>query len=476
MHSLTTYGPNVNLLLRPDAAVIVLQTALGYLITYSLELVTEARAYQLVFNEGGKPSSRRRSVNQAHGYGTREKASILDGCGVLHEARLHFRMVARVDAGIGRALAVDDELLIVTEKPSAIQCIRWLPHKSNRQTSTELLTCMQWLDGKTTLTDIVYDRPMNLYTWVMTSGQAYTVQRLAGTLKDTNDPQALFRGYEFHNPRTQDECAIKAAINSKFSLVALGCADGSISVYSIRDYTGSVKHLHYLRLPVSTSTSGNLTALVYSPDGYCLFAGYGKGWITWSVYGRLGTTSFTSDKALSEACDDQWLDGVFEAFWIGGGSDIILLGSNSNRFWMLEFARSAGTGCLTSANIAKALLQTSAGFMIYQGHDVSDITAMAADVSLWHHVQAPTQYLIDQWPFRVAVISPNGRYLAVAGQHGLAHYSINSGRWKTFNDSVMENEFYVRGGMCWHEHVLVVAVETSSSNEVGLSVSFCDID
>lgn len=454
----------------------MLQTALGYLITYSLEVNTGALAYQLVFTEGAKRSSRRRSVNQANGYGSREQASIIDGGGALHEASLRFRRVVRVDAGIERALAVDDELLIVTGKPSAIQCIGWLPDKTNRKTSTELLTRMQWLDGTTALTDIIYDRPMNLYTWVMNSGQAYTVQRLTGNLEDTTDPNALFKGYKFHSPETLDERATKAAINSKFSLVALGCEGGSISVYSIRDYTGGITHLRDLRLPVSTSTSGNLTALVYSPDGYCLFAGYEKGWITWSVYGRLGATSFTSDNALSVACDDQWLGGVFEAFWIGGGSDLILLGPNFNRFWMLQFARSAGTGCLTSANIARALLQTESGFMIYEGHDVSDITATAADMSLWRHVQAPTQYLIDQWPFRAAVISPNGRYLAVAGQHGLAHYSSNSRRWKTFDDPVMENDFIVRGGMCWHQHVLVAAVETSSSHEVGLSVSFCDIN
>jgi hypothetical protein len=38
---------------------------------------------------------------------------------------------------------------------------------------------------------------------------------------------------------------------------------------------------------------------------------------------------------------------------------------------------------------------------------------------------------------------------------------VNSGRWKTFEDSAAESDFTVRGGMCWHQHVLITAVETS---------------
>jgi hypothetical protein len=69
------------------------------------------------------------------------------------------------------------------------------------------------------------------------------------------------------------------------------------------------------------------------------------------------------------------------------------------------------------------------------------------------------------------VISADGRYVAVAGRRGLAHYSVNSGRWKTFEDPLMENEFTVRGGMCWYQHVLIAAIESSESHEVSLLLS-----
>jgi hypothetical protein len=104
--------------------------------------------------------------------------------------------------------------------------------------------------------------------------------------------------------------------------------------------------------------------------------------------------------------------------------------------------------------------------MIYRGYDLPDLTTISADVSLWHHVQIPSHYLVDQWPIRCAVISNDGRYVAIAGKRGLAHYSVNSGRWKMFDDPFVENEFTVRGGMCWFQHVLIAAVECHESHEV----------
>jgi hypothetical protein len=133
-------------------------------------------------------------------------------------------------------------------------------------------------------------------------------------------------------------------------------------------------------------------------------------------------------------------------------------------------ARSALTGCFASANVARSLLQTSSGFMINKGNEMSDLMTIPADASLWQHVPVPAGYLADQWPLRVVVVSPDGRYVAVAGRRGLAHYSVNSGRWKTFTNEMAENEFSIRGGMCWYQHILIAAVEHGSQTEVSPSM------
>ncbi|KAJ4367434.1 WD40 repeat protein [Neocucurbitaria cava] len=461
--SLKTYGPNTDVLLRPDFQIFVVQTTLGFLITYSLATDHASRVYKTQFTNTHGGHSRRSSAISGFKIQRQHDRNAGPGEGNgLKELSLRFRMVIRVDAGIVRALALDDELVVATEKPTAIQCIRWAPDSTGSQTSTELLAKMPWVGKKATLRDMIHDRPMNLSCWITGEGQAFAVQRIAQ--REANASPTLFRGYGFHTPETDADYGVKAAINARFSLLAVGCASGEIYVYTARDYTGNIPLSHKLR--PNTTSPGKLNVLAYSPDGYCLFAGYENGWTIWSVYGKPGATSFTTDRTLSETNGEGWLLGVQEAFWIGGGAELVMLSNNDNRLFVLEMARSAITGCFSSANISRSLMQTSTGFMIYRGYDLPDLTTISADVSLWHTVQIPSTYLVDQWPIRSAVISNDGRYVAVAGKRGLAHYSVNSGRWKMFDDPFIENEFTVRGGMCWFQHVLIAAVECHDSHEV----------
>ncbi|KAF2085114.1 RIC1-domain-containing protein [Saccharata proteae CBS 121410] len=462
--SLRAYGDNVSILLRPDSLIFVVQTTLGYLITYSLATDPNSRVYKQVFDSNSRGHGRRQSVNGIREHGEKPAGSG-EGSGI-REVSIRFRMVIKIDAGIDKALALDEELVVATEKPAAIQCIRWAPDNTGSQTSTELLSRMAWLSKKTSVVDIVHDRPMNLFCWVMSDGKAYAVQRLAPYSEEAKSLKSMFKGYCFHDPASEDTFGVKAAINARFSLLAIACASGDIHVYTARDYDGNVPISHKLTTSVTTATSGKLTFLSYSPDGYCLFAGYEKGWMMWSVYGKPGASSFTSNRTMSENNAEEWLLGVRDGFWLGGGSEILLLGENDNQLWVLEMARSAVAGCFNSSNVSRSLLQTNGGFMIYRGYDMPDLTAISADASLWHHVQVPLSYLEDQWPIRSAVISSDGRYVAVAGRRGLAHYSVGSGRWKTFEDSYTENEFTVRGGMCWHQHVLIAAVECNGHHEL----------
>ncbi|KAK8240168.1 RIC1-domain-containing protein [Phyllosticta capitalensis] len=464
--SIKTYGHNVELLVRPDSGVVVIQTSSGFLITYTLATDPNSHAYKHQFDPNAHGRARRQSIT---GNRTTSHADKFSGPGEGSGAReisIRFRMVIKVDAGISKALALDDELVVATEHPAAMQCIRWAPDSSGTQTRTELLYKMPWLGKKAAVVDILYDRPMNLYAWVMNDGRAYAVQRTKPNTTQADALKGLFKGYCFHEPANEETHAVKAAINARFSLLAVGCANGEIHVHTVRDYDGNVPLSHKLQTGLTSATSGQLTFLSYSPDGYSLFAGYERGWMMWSVYGKPGASSFTATRPMSESNDEGWLLGVNDGVWIGGGSEMILLGQHDNRLWLLEMARSAVAGCFSSANVSRSLLQTNAGFMIYRGYDMPDLTAISAEVSLWHHVQVPNVYLVDQWPIRSAVISPDGRYVAVAGRRGLAHYSVSSGRWKTFDDPLMEKEFSVRGGMCWHQHVLIAAVEANNSYEL----------
>lgn len=472
--SLKSYGANVDLLLRPDTAIFVVHTSLGYLITYSIATDAESRVYKPYFTNHVNIQRRRQSHVGGPGHAGPDQIFWGPGEGAgVRDISVRFRMVIKVDAGIESALALDDELVVATKKPAAAQCIRWTPDSSGTQTSTELLSRMSWVDRKVTVTEMTHDRPMNLSTWVTSDGKAYAVQRLSAEKhsddsSEAPDPKKLFKGYCFHVPQGEHDYASRCVINARFSLIAVGCADGVVRVYSARDYSGNIAPSHVHKISVSRSEAGAITTLSYSPDGYCLFAGFERGWATWSVYGKPLSSSFHADHAIAESNEEEWISGVREAVWVGGACEILLVGREHQAIWLLEMARSAVTGCYSSANLFRTVLQSTSAVMIYRGYDLPDLTSISAEPFLWHTAKVPATYLMTQWPIKCAVISPDGRYVAVAGRRGLAHYSINSSRWKTFANEAMENEFQVRGGMCWYQNILVAAVEANKSYELRL--------
>lgn len=441
--------------MHPDSTILVAQTLHGYLLTYTVASDPNARVYQQRFDH----SNPHRRQQLARHFGGEEYDAIRD-------VSIRFRMAIKVESGIGKALALDNELIVATVKPAALQCIRWTPDKNGTQTTSELLSRILDIPKKTTVVEMVYDRAISLLIWVTSDGYAYSVQRVPEGAREPEGSGKLFKGYCFHSPSNNDQKAIKAAVNARFSLLAVSCANGDILVYTAKDYAGNVVLSHKVQPPASNSATGHLTFISYSPDGYCLFAGYERGWANWSVFGKPGGSSFSVDRSLAASNGEDWLTGVSMGCWIGGGSDIILAGQNDRRLWVLETARTALTGCYSSANLARALLQTGTEIILYRGHDLPDLMTISGKDSLWHHAQYPPAYLHAQWPIRSCVVSQDGRYVAIAGRRGLAHYSVSSGRWKTFEDPKAENSFAVRGGMCWYGHILIAAIDNNGSYEV----------
>ncbi|KAI1175411.1 DUF1339 domain protein [Nemania sp. FL0916] len=468
--SMRAYGPSVDLLIRPDSAIFVLQTDSDYLITYSLATDPDARVYKPHFVDHTNIQRRRQSHFGGPGNSAPDQILLGPGEGTgVRDLSVRFRRTIKVDAGIRCALALDEELVVATKKPATVQCIRWTPDGAASQISTEIISRMGWLDKKASIRHMTHDRPMNLSTWVTNDGQAFAVQRILPTqpASDT-DAKKLFKGYCFHTPQDPEHHAIRAVVNARFSLIAVGCADGSVHVYSARDYAGNIPPSHVHKATASLAQSGCLTSLSYSPDGYCLFAGYEKGWATWSVFGKSASNSFNADSSIARTNEEHWLTGIADACWVGGASELLLIGHQSEAIWSLEMARSAVTGCYSPPNFFRTVLQSSSSIMVYRGYDLPDLTSISAEPFLWHTTRIPSNYLLNQWPIKCTVISSDGRYVAVAGRRGLAHYSVNSGRWKTFTNSTMENEFQIRGGMCWYQHILVAAVEANRSYELRL--------
>ena len=468
--SLEIYGVNKAVLFRPDASTVVIHTSNSYLVTYSVGSDPGTRVYQQHY---ANSQSRRQGALRSFG---------ANDSGGVTEVILKFRRAIKIDAGINAVLALDQELVVATQKPAAAQCIKWEQQKDQPQAVAQLLSKMDWLENKTPIRAMVHDRAMNLSVWLADDGYGYAVQRTRPQLarsqsssesfpSSTSSATAatrLFEGYCFHQPSKPDQYASLVSINARFSLIAVATKNGRILCYTAKDYVGNISLSHILQAPVTPVSTGAITTLTWSPDGYCLFAGYEKGWATWSVFGREGASSFNTNASHAQSNRENWLLGTRAATWIGGGSELLLTCLEDDRIWKLEISRSAAVGCFSCANLVRALLQTPTEITIYRGHEMPDLTSISNEASLWHHAQYPAAYLHNNWPIRACVASQDGKYVAVAGRRGIAHYSVQSGRWKTFADVEVESSFAVRGGMCWINHILAAASEHGGGYDLRL--------
>lgn len=63
-----------------------------------------------------------------------------------------------------------------------------------------------------------------------------------------------------------------------------------------------------------------------------------------------------------------------------------------------------------------------------------------------------------------ACISGDMEWLAVAGVHGVAYYSMLKRKWTLFGNQAQEHEFSCHGGLLWWGGFLAVACQTSGKN------------
>ncbi|KAF0380398.1 RIC1-domain-containing protein [Gigaspora margarita] len=433
--SIEEYGENIDVFWKPDGSLIIVQTNQNCLFTYTV-LPFDDKSYKYQFG--------RVSHHYVSGAG--------EGNGI-KTFLLKFRMTIRIDAGMEAGVGTDEYLIVSTKTPPAIQCIPWIGEPSG--TKTNILARLEFLESKeATIRSIVFDRRIDLFGWLTTDGKAYAVQfneNDTSVEKGAKVPPLYWTGYCFHAggdiesaPKNRATCI---AINAKFSLIAVG-----------------TEGLVYL-IDISHFSAGPVTSLAWTSDGHAIAVGWqNEGMAVWSVYGRLLMTTVRDDlpQSIPES-KDAFLHGINDLFWSSGNCVLFLLHNaksvNDGQLYTLPFAKSAVTTIHSPDNTKRGFLQMDDRLLLYRGGDQEDLSAINPDTIVWQHIPIPIMYISENWPIKYASISGDGRYIAVAGRRGLAHYNVSSGRWKLFGNQQQEQEFSVRGGLLWFKQFLVAACE-----------------
>ncbi|CAG8584243.1 5233_t:CDS:10 [Funneliformis caledonium] len=447
--SVEEYGDNCDVFWKPDGSLIMVQTTQNCLFTY-LVLAFDDKSYKYQFGQ------------VSHHYVT----GAGEGNGI-RTFLLKFRMTIRIDAGMEAGIGIEEFLIVTTKTPPAIQCIPWQGEPSG--TKTNILARLEFLENK----------------------KAYAVQFNEHRPSVENNPKApplFWTGFCFHPSDSsgdlepaKDVRATCIAINAKFSLLAVGTENGMVYVYFAKNYSGSINLSHKLSirdhiestlniLLFSTKICCNIfhrpvTTLAWTSDGHAIAVGWKhEGLAVWSVYGRLLMTTVKDDWSISKPItQDSFLYGVNDLFWSSGNCELFLLHTakdeKEGQLYTLPFAKSAVTTIHSPDNAKRGFLHMDDRLLLYRGGDQEDLSAINPDTIVWQHIPIPIMYISDNWPIKYASISSDGRYIAIAGRRGLAHYNVSSGRWKLFGNQQQEQEFTVRGGLLWFMQILVAACE-----------------
>ncbi|KZV80378.1 RIC1-domain-containing protein [Exidia glandulosa HHB12029] len=276
-------------------------------------------------------------------------------------------------------------------------------------------------------------------------------------------------------PSQSGSRATCAAMNAKFSIVAVGLSNGTVELSDIPAAPDARSYPHQILQPPPPPAQppGPVKALEWSSDGYVLAVAWAGGWSVWSVSGRCLASGLAGEEVVDNPnFSDGFMQSVLDLFWIPGNLELFLLAPrdspNDAQLFSVPFAKSAITGQHAPDNTRYALLQMDDRVLVYRGADQPDMSVINPEADVWQHIKLPLHYIASNWPIRYASISTDGRLIACAGRTGLIHYSTASGRWKLFGDEGQEGAFQVRGGLLWFYHVLVAAVEVGKSYQLRL--------
>ena len=427
--SLESQGGNSRVIIRGDGLLVTVQTDKDCLLLYSVFYFDEA--------------------TQVLNHERHELPDMEDTLG----CAMRYRAAIKIDGGIECVCCLHNEFIVATRRPVAVQTVK-ISEENTLEIDDFPVGMADWIiDGL--ITSILYDRPTGFYVWIC-SGNAYAVRNemeVRDELKDNNskDNNKKWVGWELG----KGTCG---AINSRFSLIAIG-NDSCISVYSIKDYNGSLPFSHSCERKrfsgLSPDENGTVTSLSYSADGYVLMATYTSGWMLWSVYGRLLASSY---------CDMPY--SIREAEGLGGITVPGCFGSAGLTYY---FVSQKNLRVIKLAKNVDSCLVSDRRIQVPKPEPEPDKLTLTRGAIQWYKVPLPFDYLHENGPVRFVAVSPQSRYIAVAGARGFAHTDVRNVDWRwVFGVSAFEKGTASHGdasagiivrGMIWIGNVLAVGIE-----------------
>ncbi|NXJ17666.1 RIC1 protein, partial [Dicrurus megarhynchus] len=501
------FGPYKQAEWRPDSRMIAVSTANGYILFFEIPSARDKYLYEPIYPKGSP------HLKGTPHYKEEQCAPSLN---------LEMKKVLDLQACITSLQSMLEDLLVATAD-GFLHLIHW-DGMTNGRKAINLCTVPFSVDlqssraGSLLGFEDVYIRDMEYCATL----DGFAVVFNDGRVGFITPMSSRFTAEQLHGVWAQDVVdGTCVAVNNKYRLMAFGCANGSVQVYTIDTTTGAMQFSHKLELtpkqyPDIWNKTGPVKLIRWSPDSCVVMVTWECGGLSlWSVFGAQlictlgGDFAYQSDGAKKDPLKISSMTWGSEGYhlWVidGNSSSNMKPERNANneahQFGILQFQfiKSALTVNPCMSNQEQVLLQGEDRLYLNCGdaaqaqsprntsahseHNHSRERGPFSDGSLdsqglstllghrhWHVVQIHSTYLESNWPIRFSAIDKLGQNVAVVGKFGFAHYSLLTKKWKLFGNITQEQTMMVTGGLAWWNDFIVLACYNLNDHQEELRI------
>ncbi|NWS12092.1 RIC1 protein, partial [Pachyramphus minor] len=492
---------------RPDSTMIAVSTANGYVLFFEIPSARDKYLYEPMYPKGSP------HLKGTPHYKEEQCAPSL---------HLEMKKVLDLQASITSLQSMLEDLLVATAD-GFLHLVHW-DGMTNGRKAINLCTVPFSVDLQTSRAgsflgfEDVYIRDMEYCATL----DGFAVVFNDGRVGFITPMSSRFTAEQLHGVWAQDVVdGTCVAVNNKYRLMAFGCANGSVQVYTIDTTTGAMQFSHKLELtpkqyPDIWNKTGPVKLIRWSPDSCVVMVTWECGGLSlWSVFGAQlictlgGDFAYQSDGAKKDPLKISsmtWGSEGYHLWVIDGNSSSNMkperdANNKAQQFGILQFQfiKSALTVNPCMSNQEQVLLQGEDRLYLNCGdatqaqsprntsahseHNHSRERGPFSDGSLdsqglstllghrhWHVVQIHSTYLESNWPIRFSAIDKLGQNVAVVGKFGFAHYSLLTKKWKLFGNITQEQNMMVTGGLAWWNDFIVLACYNLNDHQEELRI------
>ncbi|KAM6362966.1 guanine nucleotide exchange factor subunit RIC1 isoform 3-T3 [Pluvialis apricaria] len=491
---------------RPDSTMIAVSTANGYILFFEIPSARDKYLYEPMYPKGSP------HLKGTPHYKEEQCAPSLN---------LEMKKVLDLQASITSLQSMLEDLLVATAD-GFLHLVHW-DGMTNGRKAINLCTVPFSVDLQSSragsflgfedvyIRDMEYCATLDGFAVVFNDGRVGFITPMSSRFTA-----------ELHGVWAQDVIdGTCVAVNNKYRLMAFGCANGSVQVYTIDTTTGAMQFSHKLELtpkqyPDIWNKTGPVKLIRWSPDSCVAMVTWECGGLSlWSVFGAQlictlgGDFAYQSDGAKKDPLKISsmtWGSEGYNLWVIDGNSSSNMkperdANNEARQFGILQFhfIKSALTVNPCMSNQEQVLLQGEDRLYLNCGdatqaqsprntsahseHKPTRERGPFSDGSLdsqglstllghrhWHVVQIHSTYLESNWPIRFSAIDKLGQNVAVVGKFGFAHYSLLTKKWKLFGNITQEQNMMVTGGLAWWNDFIVLACYNLNDHQEELRI------